>query len=151
VICSIPVITIAQGWPCWLTTILAFGPPLEAAFVAPSYQHFFVPITADAQNLPWRDLSELHNLSHWPVVWDNAAVLVLGSLDFLNLVMAKLNGHVGVFIHAMEIVFTGHQMRFMEGLYERQGQEAWATLGLSSVTVAHADFGGITSACHLIL
>ncbi len=85
------------------------------------------------------------------MVWDNAAVLVLGSLDFLNLVMAKLNGHVGVFIHAMEIVFTGHQMRFMEGLYERQGQEAWATLGLSSVTVAHADFGGITSACHLIL
>ncbi len=78
-------------------------------------------------------------------------MLVSGSLDFLNIVMSKLNGHVGPFIHAMEFVFTGHRMHLMEGLYKKWGRECWSELGLLSVTVADAEFGGMPSARHLFL
>jgi hypothetical protein len=131
--------------------ILAFGLPLEAAYVAPSLCPFFLPLVEDSQVIPWKDLADLRSLVHWLVAWDYSPVLVSGSRDFLNLVMSKLNGHVGPFIHAMEFVFTSHRMRLLEGLYKRWGRECWSELGLSSVTVAHAEFGGMTSARHLIL
>jgi hypothetical protein len=78
-------------------------------------------------------------------------MLVSGSWDFFIIVMSKISGHVGPFIHAREIVFTGHQMRLMEGLYEKWGRVFWSEQGLSSATVVHAEFGGVTSARHLLL
>jgi hypothetical protein len=110
---------IAQGWPCWLSTILAFCLLLGAAYVAPSLHPFFLPLMEESRVVPWKDLADLHSLIHWPVAWDNSPVLVSGSQDFLNLVISKLNGHVGPFIHAMEFFFTGHWMRLTERLHKK--------------------------------
>ncbi len=85
------------------------------------------------------------------MAWDSSPVLVLGSREFFILVMSNMSRHVGPFIHAMEIVFTDHQMRLTEGLYEKWGREFWFKQGLLSATVVHAEFGGVTSARHLLL
>jgi hypothetical protein len=42
-------------------------------------------------------------------------------------------------------------MRPTEGLYKKWGRECWSENGLYLVTVAHAEFGGMTSARHLFL
>ncbi len=102
------IVVIAQGWPCWLSSILAFGLLLEAAYIGSSFFSFFSLLVEDTRVIPWCDLANLCGLVHWPVAWDKSPVLVSGSGDFLNLVMSKISGHVGPFIHAMEIVFTGH-------------------------------------------
>ncbi len=151
VFCLGSIVMIAQGWPFWLSTILAFDLSLEAAYIASSFCPFFSPFVEDMRIIPWRDLADLRNLVHWQVAWDSSSVLVSGSQDFLIHVMSKISGHVGPFIHAMEIMFTGHQMCLTEGLYEKWGSEFWSEQGLSSATVVHAEFGGVTSACHLLL
>jgi hypothetical protein len=142
---------ITQGWPCWLSTILSFDLSLEAAYVALSFCPFFSPFVEDTCVIPWCDLADLRNLVHWPVAWDSSPVLVSGSQDFLILLMSKISGHVGPFIHALEIVFAGHRMHLTEGLYEKWGREFWSKQGLLLAVVVHAEFGGVTSARHLLL
>jgi hypothetical protein len=55
---------IAQGWPCWLSRFLAFGLPLEAAYVTPSLHPFFLPLVEDLQVIPGKDLADLCSLVH---------------------------------------------------------------------------------------
>ncbi len=141
---------IAQCWPCWLSTILAFDVRLATAYVALAYRACFSVFDKPQNPIPWLELSDLRNLKHWPVAWDHSPVLVSGTKDFLTLVMSKIKGHVGIFIHAMAFIFTGHRMRLTTGLYEKWGRELWVEYGLSAATVVHADFGGVTSAHHLI-
>ncbi len=63
--------------------------------------------------------------------------------------MTKLRQHVGPFMYANNVVFTGHCQRELEQLYK-----AWvahhSSLNLEAVTVCHAEFGGVMSAKHVI-
>jgi len=94
-------------------------------------------------------LSEFKNMIAIPEDWHDYVILGSGSHDFLRLLMPKLKHHVGPFIYANEVVFTNQRPRDLMGLYK-----TWAVhdvlLGLHSVITTHAEFGGVTSARHMI-
>ena len=40
-VCGQPLVMIAQGWPCWLSTVLAFDLPMLAVFMPWQYREIF--------------------------------------------------------------------------------------------------------------
>ena len=82
-----------------------------------------------------------------PDEWQEYTLLGSGSHEFLRLIMPKLRHHVGPFIFANDMAFTGRRCSKVNRLHR-----SWAAhdyrMGLESTTVRHADFGGITSAVH---
>ena len=82
-----------------------------------------------------------------PDEWQEYTILGSGSHEFLRLIMPKLRHHVGPFIFANDMAFTGRRCSKVNRLHR-----SWAAhdyrMGLESTTVRHADFGGITSAVH---
>jgi len=76
-------------------------------------------------------------------------VLALGSQEYLNYILSKPSHHEGPFIYCTDILTKGRLRRDIECIYAK-----WAALrglqGLRSRVLAHAEFGGVTSAIHLI-
>jgi hypothetical protein len=76
-------------------------------------------------------------------------ILGSGSHKYLSFVLTKLRSHVGPFLYANNCVFKGRQRRNINRLY--RSWAAWDVLyNLDSAVVVHAEFGGVTSASHLI-
>ena len=144
VVCSNKVIIVAENWPCWLGCLLAVNTPVQAAFVTkemvsvfPEYSHWL------------SKLSDFEAMSVVPDDWQDYVILGSGSHEFLRLIMPKLRHHAGPFIFANDMVFTGRRQYDLDRLYR-----SWIThditLGLESVVVRHAEFGGVTSAFHVV-
>ncbi len=138
------IVIFAQNWPCWLGCLLAVNLPVQATYVTkdmlalyPQHAHWLSP------------LSEFEDMREVPEMWMDYVILGSGSHDYLRLIMTKLRQHVGPFMYANNVVFTGHCQRELEQLYK-----AWvahdSSLNLEAVTVCHAEFGGVTSAKHII-
>ena len=118
--------------------------PVQAAFVTkemvsvfPGYAHWL------------SKLADFEAMSVVPDEWQNYVILGSGSHDFLRHIMPKLRHHAGPFIFANDMVFTGRRQYDVDRLYR-----SWAThdttLGLESIVVRHAEFGGVTSAWHVV-
>ncbi len=84
-----------------------------------------------------------------PPDWDNLLLLASGLNKYLNYVLPKLKHHHGPFVYATDIVFKDRRSRDVARLYAK-----WTSLckeqGLTSSIVTHAEFGGVTSAFHLL-
>ena len=76
-------------------------------------------------------------------------MLASGSQEYLNYILSKLSHHEGLFIYCTNILTKGQLRQDIERIYAK-----WAALrglqGLRSRVLAHAEFGGVTSAIHLI-
>ncbi len=144
VLCSNKVIVVAEDWPCWLGCLLAVNKPVQAAFVTKEMAAIF------PQQAHWLSrLSDFEAMTDVLDEWQHCVILGAGSHAFQHLITPKLRRHVGPFIFANNMVFTGRQKYDLDRLYR-----SWEThdvpLGLESVTVQHADFGGVTSAAHVL-
>ena len=144
VVCSDKVIVVAENWPCWLGCLLAVNIPVQAAFVTmemasifPGYSHWLSKI------------SDFEAMSVVPDEWQDYVILGSGSHEFLRLIMPKLRHHAGPFIFANDMIFTGRRQYDLDRLY-RSWTTHDVTLGLDSVVVRHAEFGGVTSAFHVV-
>jgi hypothetical protein len=73
-------------------------------------------------------------------------MLASGSNEYLNFVLPKLKHHQGPFVYATDIVFKDRRSRDVARLYAKWTEEQ----GLTSSIMTHAEFGGVTSAFHLL-
>ena len=144
VVCSNKVIVVAEEWPCWLDSLFSLNVPVQAAYITkeidtlyPHYAHWLSP------------LSVFEAMVEIPEEWHDYVILGSGSHDFLRLIMPKLRHHVGPFIYANEVVFANQRTLDLMRLYKAWGVHG-ILLGLHSITTTHAEFGGVTSACHMI-
>jgi len=86
----------------------------------------------------------------WWVEWSGWTVLASGVADFLPQVLRKLSTHVGPFIFATDVVFTGRRSRDLRRWYATLQNNRQLEHGLSSTQVSHEEFGGVTYAVHLM-
>ena len=103
-----PIVVIAQGWPCWLATLLLFDLPVCAVFMAQKYWGIFSEVE---KGDICKDLEELSKMDHWPADWDQHLVLASGSNSFLLMVVGKLKPHWGLFLYSTDVVFQGTRTR----------------------------------------
>jgi hypothetical protein len=140
--CPMRLVVIAREWPCWLAPALALKLPLVAVFITKEMQSLF-------SVREYVSLANLNNLWEAPPAWNRCTILALGLHEYLSFVMTKLRSHDGPFIYATDTVFKGHCSRDLNHLLN-----LWSTLylqqGLVSSTVRHSNFGGVTSAVHLM-
>ena len=133
---------IGQEWPCWLTTVLALKLPVLEVYMSPEFGNVFTGV-------PYSRLESLDVMKYVPHAWNECTVLASGSHEYLSFLLTKLRYHEGPFIYSTDIVFKGRRPRDVKRLYQ-----AWTSLhdgqGLCSRLVSHADFGGVTSAIHLV-
>jgi hypothetical protein len=138
--CPKKVVVITQEWPCWLSAIIALKLPLSVAFITKEFQ----PIIKH-----YSQLSAFADIWEAPEVWNGCTVLASGSHEYLGFVHSKLKHHKGPFIYSTNIVFKDQQRGDILRLLG-----AWANVrkgqGLESSLITHADFGGVTSAVHLL-
>jgi hypothetical protein len=116
--------------------------PVQTTFITKEFQAIFNTTT-------YAPLTEFAALWDIPPEWNNYTILALGSNKYLSFVLSKLRHHQGMFIYATNSVFKGRRPRDV-----LRSLQKWASLreqqGLLSSIVAHAVFGGITSAIHLM-
>jgi len=142
------IVVVAQEWPCWLPVALAWGLPVTAVFVQARFCLLFAHLMEDT--VVWGTLQEWSALMQWPIDWETCTVLVSSKSDFLSVVLPKLSTHVGLLLYSTDMVFTGHHLQLVHGLYSSWSHKWWLEHDLCLVVVAHADFGGVTTAIHLI-
>jgi hypothetical protein len=84
-----------------------------------------------------------------PEEWNGCTILASRLHEHLGFVRSKLKHHEGPFMYSTDIVFKGQQRHDIIRLLG-----AWAEVykrqGLESSLIAHADFGGVTLAVHLL-
>ncbi len=116
--------------------------PIRAAFVTKEFQGVF-DTTA---HVPLTEFAAMWDI---PIEWMNDAILASGSNDYLNFVLSKLRNHDGIFVYATDYIFKERRSRDVARQFKK-----WAILreqvGLQSRILAHEEFGGVSSAFHLI-
>jgi hypothetical protein len=142
------IVVVAQELLCWLPIALAWGLPVTAVFVQARLHLLFAHLMENT--VVWGTLQEWSALMQWPIDWETCMVLGSGKSDFLSVVLPKLSMHVGLLLYSMDMVFTGHHLQLVCGLYSSWSRKWWLKHDLRLVVVAHTDFGGITKAIHLI-
>ncbi len=142
-----PIVVVAQGWPCCLSTLLSFDLPVCAVFMAQQYWGIFSEVEKGSI---CKDLKEWSELDCWPADWEQHSVLASGSDSFLPMMVGKLKSHQGLFFYSTDVVFPGTRMLDLAQLYIKWTKNRLQAYGLRSFQVQHASFGGATSACHLI-
>jgi hypothetical protein len=142
-----PIVLVSQGWPCWLSTVLALHLLLEAVFVPQNFRHFFRSFDV---TVPWCGLDDLTKMLDWPGNCDSHTVLASGSPTFANTLSTKLKGHhKGILLYATDFVLWGRRMQDVQGLLHRFS-DVLESHGLNPTLVAHTNFGGATSAIHAV-
>jgi hypothetical protein len=140
--CQNCIVVIAQEWPCWLSATIALKLPLMVAFITKLFQLMF--------NIPqYAPLSTFADMWEAPKEWNSCTVLALGSKEYLGFVQSKLKHHEGPFIYSTNPIVKNRRRRDIIRLLD-----TWARSrkeqGLKSAIISHADFGGVTSAIHII-
>jgi len=109
-----PIVVVAQGWPCWLSTLLSFDLPVCAVFMP---RHYWGIFSEMEKGYICKDLQEWSEMNPWPTDWEQHSVLASGSDSFLPMVAGKLKPHRGLFFYSTDVVFTGTCMRDLARLY----------------------------------
>jgi hypothetical protein len=81
-----PIVVVAQGWPCWLSTLLSFDLPVCAVFMARQYWGIFSEVEKGYIYI-CKDLKEWSEMDCWPADWEQHSVLASGSDSFLPMVV----------------------------------------------------------------
>ena len=145
--CDRIVVVIAQDWSCWLSTLEMLGIRGVIIFAPLVHQQWFTG--RSDMEWEWRSLMEFSQ-GEWRKEWTTGVVLASGMTQFLPQVMSKLRTHVGSFIYATDIVFSGRRARDIHREYLTMQQHRHLQYGLASVQVSHEEFAGITSAFHFL-
>ena len=145
--CGQPLVMTAQGWPCWLSTVMAFGLPTMVVFMPGQYQEIFGD---GLVGVSVQSLGELSIMEEWPADWVNVAVVASGSNTFLPLLVAKLKLHQGPFLYSTDVVFARVRHQDLVRQYLKWAETRYRKYGLTSCQLDHHAFGGATSACHLV-
>ena len=147
---SCSVVVVAAQWPCWLGPVLSLRLPLAGAYFPQAYHQFF--------QLP-RDWSQPKLMTQWSTFKDFTSnsidwsvpiiILASGPGPRLQEVISHCKPHDGTLLFAVDTPFHSatpkDTRRFWHRLYQRA-----QVLGLSQAMVNHSDFGGATSASHVI-
>jgi len=80
-------------------------------------------------------------------MWNTSCVLASGSVMFCESLLSKLQSHVGPFIFTVDMTFAGIRTRSLAGAC-KSIQSRLLKRQLHTSVLMHADFGGVTSACH---
>ena len=140
------VVVVAQEWPCWLPVLVCLGITVETVFAPRYYDTVFGD---EVMHIPrWKTIFDFQ-MDVWPSAWDNYSVFASGSLEFCRVVVSKLGKHVGPFLYVIDMNFASMRSRTMSGVLSKF-PPALQELGLESTEVAHAEFGGVTTARHII-
>ena len=137
------IIIIAEGWPCWLPAVLALRLNLQAVFAPMKFAKCF----GHSPHLIWKCLQELVSSPVLPTMWNTACILASGSVKFCEPLLTQLQSHTGPFIFAVDMKFQGIRTRSLAGACHII-QSKLHQLHLHTSVLIHADFGGVTSACH---
>jgi hypothetical protein len=91
-------------------------------------------------------------LEEWPCSWTYHLVLASGTHEFFyQAVVCKLSAHTAPCIYAMDMVFSGHRLVCgVQGFYKAWGVAIWHKHGFDSLVLEHLQFGGVSSATHLV-
>jgi hypothetical protein len=137
------IVVVAQEWPCRLPVVLAWKLPVTAVFAQSRFLLLFAPLTNNS--IKWGTLQEWSALTQLPRDWKIPMILGSGKSEFFSVMLVKLSAHVGLLLY-----LNGHRLRLVRGLYSSCSCKWWLEHSLQSVVVAHANFGGVTSAIYLI-
>ncbi len=101
-------------------------------------------------NVPqYAPLSTFADMWEAPEEWNSCTVLASGSNKYLGFIRSRLMHHEGPFIYSTDLIVKNHRRRDIICLLD-----TWARLckeqGLESAIISLADFGGVTSAIHII-
>lgn len=137
---SQPLLIVSQQWPSWLVVAQAFDLPIAGAYFPQSCHRYFKPNS----QFPWYTTTELqHNPIRSGVVG-----LITGCSDFI--------AHMRQWLPPMEqcIVCVENALRnvnprSMQRLMNEDGRFL-VSLGMSTMRVSHASYGGCTSAMHMV-
>jgi len=124
-----PIVVIAQGWPCWLSAVLAFDLPLVAIFMPWQYRGIFSEME---KGDICKDLEDLNRMDRWPADWDQHSILASGTNLFLPMLVAKLKPHQGLFIYSTNVVFAGTRTRDIARLYIKWDEDRLREYGSHS-------------------
>jgi hypothetical protein len=142
IVCPKKIVVIAQEWPCWLSTIIALKFPLSIAFITNEFQSI-LNVPHYSQLLAFEDMWEA------PEEWNACTILAPGLHEYLGFVHSKLKHHECPFIYSTNTVLKDRQRWDIIRLLG-----AWSNVrkrqGLDLSLMAHADFGGVTLAVHLL-
>jgi hypothetical protein len=142
------VVVVAEDWPCWLPALVGMNIVVEALYAPRCYVDVFGEKIH--RKCTW---NKFVSLDAWPEGWSHHSVLASGTLPFCKGVLAKLGSHVGPYLYAVDMDFPNMHQRQIASAFS-QSPTSWVNVlrdnGLKSAIVSHAEFGGVTSARHLI-
>ena len=138
-----PIFIVAQGWPAWLPSVLALKLPIGGIYMKEHFVRLFDGV------LPY-----WHDLRAWPPTV-GAGVVMLGSGSqefmrsaFLPVIPALHRDAAAIF--SVDVRFMNSRKRNVDRQWIMLTQHAHEA-GLGSSLLRHADFGGATSAEHLVV
>ena len=134
-----PLIIIAQGWPSFLVSALAMDLPIAGAFF-PASLHCYFDKTKSGE-LTWYVPSDF-NPSRYEGI-----ILASGSMEFLRHVHRCFKPTSAIF--CVERNCRELNFRQQQHLASQAGRDLVA-MGYSSFVARHLDFGGATSAAHVL-
>ena len=141
------VVVIAQEWPCWLQVLIDLGVNVNKVYAPVIYEDVF---RREARNiLRWSPIREMEELDVVPAAWNQYTLLASGSFGFCREMVDKLRHHIGPYLYAIDMNFRLMRPRLVDhalGHYSSQLRE----LGMDTTRVVHAEFGGVTTARHVI-
>ena len=140
-----PFIVICQSWPCWLSTILALCLPLHRAFFPKQFHDLFKLTGWASYDASWGTLEEINLPSS-----SSCFILGSGSYTFFQSFLETLHRNPCSFIFSLDVRFPHITQQDVKCQFHTW-QRALDTLDFSSLLIAHADCGGMSSALHLIV
>lgn len=138
---------VAQEWPCWLPVLVCLGITVEMVFAPRCYDTVFGD---EVLHIPrWKTTFDFEDMDVWPSAWEHFSVFASGTPDFCRVVVAKLGNHVGPYLYVIDMNFASTRSRKLDGVLSKF-LPALQDLGLEHTEVAHAAFGGVTTARHVV-
>ena len=142
-----PIVILGQQWPCWLSTALSLRLQILGGFFASRFHRFFeVPDTLKL-TFAW---STFDQLLPFVSTTRGAALLASGSLTFLSTLELLCVGHVGTFLYAVDTPFACTRLQDATHLHRSVAMRKVHN-GFDSFVVRHSNYGGATTAVHLLL
>eukprot|EP00984_Skeletonema_dohrnii_P020225 scaffold9792_cov129-Skeletonema_dohrnii-CCMP3373.AAC.2 len=134
-----PLIIFAQGWPSFLISALAMDLPIAGAFFPASFHCYFDKTKSG--DLTWYEPDDFKPSEY------KGIVLASGSMEFIHHVHRRCKPTSAVF--CVERRLRGLHFRQIQHFHSEAKRDL-ISMGYSPFVAQHADFGGATSAAHVL-
>jgi hypothetical protein len=141
------VVVIAEEWPCWLPVLLDLGVVVDRVYAPVVYESVFRK--GDQHSLRWSPFHEMKELEVVPAAWNQYNLFASGAFKFCREMVDKLRHHVGPYLYAIDMNFRITPPRKVNDNL-RDYPTQLRKVGLMASKVVHAEFGGVTTARHII-